>query len=595
MVTASHQLLRVPSTDLTALSFCESNVRSMRQWISTLPKANIGETSRQLYNALGELNRIDLPVESRLQLLEAIGPEVDYICQQLSRYFLDQPIVLEARAQQVVNLCQALQSQLTTGYKQATIKLASTHSSHNRDRALLALSIEHAMDYLYQSLVRSCQLYCLAPERLWLDLHLLYRVAAEHTVQAIQLRRSDKSLSPSIEQRYLAALLLACAGTSQLRQKKIALLARELLEWAPLAKLTTPELESSHFIFLPQVDAPPRARALYGQQVLTGFIGINCEALVTHLSQILKQSDGKASTTQLSDQVLQHLITTLGTLSERSFQRRPGNGEQLTLCLGMSSVHYHLAQQRDFNESLHARETNKQSSNTPPADVWAFAPDASEFTSAQDRLPLEHISYSKPDENTEAEARKLLEQRYPLYQVNIVNQSSGGYCIQWPAQVPSLLQAGELLAIQVHHDHWNLAVVRWIRQIKNEGTHAGVELLSPNAQPCGVQLLRTGTPNSQYLRALLLPGIEVLGRPATLLLPLIPFQEGNRVQVSQHGKEERVILEQRLAFSSQYNQFQFRSIVTPTVTAPEETSNMIEFEHKPSDPANRFDALWKSL
>ena len=596
MVIASHQLLRTPNTDIAALSFCENNARSLRQWISTLPKANIGETARQLYNALGELNRVDLSAECRLQLLEAISPEVDYICKQLSRYYLDKPIVLEERAQQIVNLCQALQSRLTTGYKQAVIKIANSNSLHSRDQALLALAIGQAMDYLYQSLVRSCQLYCVAPERHWLDLHLLYRTATEHSVQALQLRGNEKSLSPSAEQRYLAALLLSCSGTSQLRQKTIELLAAELIEWSLFAKLTTPELESSYFIFLPQVDAPPIARTLYGNQRLDGFTGINCDALVAHLSKLSINPTNNASITQLSDQTIHHLITAFGALSERTFQRHPSSGKPLTICLGMSSVHYHLTKQRDFHESLQVTEPSKQNNETPATDVWTIAPDVSLFISSQESISLEHINYNKKNESDlNAATPTLLEQRYPLYQVNIVNQSSGGYCIQWPAQVPSLLQAGELLAIQVHKDHWNLAVVRWIRQIQNEGTQVGVELLSPNARPCGAQLLRTGAANSQYLRALLLPGIEVLNRPATLMLPLIPFQEGNRAQINLNGKEERVILEQRLAFSSQYNQFQFRSIITPTLATPNKASNMIEFEHNSSDPANHFDALWKSL
>ena len=44
-----HLHLRVPIPDKQGLSFCDASPRDLKRWIAGLPKANIGETARQLY------------------------------------------------------------------------------------------------------------------------------------------------------------------------------------------------------------------------------------------------------------------------------------------------------------------------------------------------------------------------------------------------------------------------------------------------------------------------------------------------------------------------------------------------------------------
>jgi cyclic-di-GMP-binding protein len=101
------QLLRVPTPSKQSLSFCDGSPRDLKRWIAGLPKANIGETARQLYQSLVELNQFLTPSENRLQLLELLRPEVSFVCQHLERHFLNQAIVLDERPRKVANLCQA--------------------------------------------------------------------------------------------------------------------------------------------------------------------------------------------------------------------------------------------------------------------------------------------------------------------------------------------------------------------------------------------------------------------------------------------------------------------------------------------------------
>jgi len=64
--TSPLQLLRVSTPTQSRLSFCDATPRDLKRWIANLPKANIGETARLLYQALGELNQLLTPSDNRL-------------------------------------------------------------------------------------------------------------------------------------------------------------------------------------------------------------------------------------------------------------------------------------------------------------------------------------------------------------------------------------------------------------------------------------------------------------------------------------------------------------------------------------------------
>ena len=184
--TLSPPLLSAPIPTQTRLSFCEATPRDLKRWIAGLPKANIGETARQLYQGLGELNQLLTPSDNRLQLLELLRPEVYFVCQHLERHFLHQAIMLDDRSRKIGNLCQALQSHLAIGYKQIVLRI--TPKYHKDRAALVSQALQRATHALKGQLLRATQLYSPPPEHLWFELHQLYRCAC-----ALQLQQRDQA------------------------------------------------------------------------------------------------------------------------------------------------------------------------------------------------------------------------------------------------------------------------------------------------------------------------------------------------------------------------------------------------------------------
>lgn len=596
----SHLLLRVTTPNKQSLSFCEASPRDLQKWVDGLPKANIGETARQLYQALVELNQLLTPSENRLHLLEILRPEIYFVCKQLEKHFLNQAIVLDERPRKVANLCQALQNHLAVGYKLIVASLAAQPSRERQQ--LLAVALQRATHSLCGPLIRASQLYCPVPEGLWLELHQLYQIALTRGLHKTLIRDGQAQHTPglSTEQSYLVALLLGCARCNQMRQSAIARLAEVLEPWSTLITLQTGDEPSSLFAIAPQLDGPPRYISLFQANELHNAVGIDPSHLVDAIKEHLLLPAEKLAQSRLivpegfSHDMLQHLAAAWGDIAERTFQRSQGQGT-LTLCIGMSALHFYLAGQRSFNEVLQLPVTTNTAvfkADTGAADIWSNAFDAQKNNQWENGLPFEEIQYHKPDK-TSANAINNSPESYPLFDVTIVNISPGGYCLSWPKEVPSQLQAGELLGVQsLPQQGWSVAVVRWIRQVRGGGTQMGIELVAPSAQACGLQLVRKAEQNSQYLRALLLPEISAISRPASLLTARLPFQEGNKVSINLNGSEHRAVLSRRQTSTGSFNQFEYRSVEQAgsehgkPVTAPKSRTPGGEED---------FDSLWKSL
>ncbi|WP_296187603.1 molecular chaperone [Pseudomonas sp. UBA1879] len=587
-------LLRAPVPTQSSLSFCDATPKDLKRWISTLPKANLGEMARQLYQGLGELNQLLTPSENRLQLLELLRPEVFFVCKHLERHFLNQSVVLEERPRKVANLCQALQNHLAIGYKQIIAKIAPKLT---RDRiTLLTTALQRALHCLNGPLIRANQLYCPVQDGLWLELHQIYQIARQHQLHNIPVADSQAhhTRTLTVEQTYVVALLMGCSRCNQMRQHNIGKLADALDAWSSMVTLQQPVDDASLYAAAHGTDTAPRYATLYTEEQRGNLLGINPRPLSAALQRYIEMPVEQRSQSYLhvppglSIDVLQHLAAAWGDVSERAFQRTAGQGT-LTVCVGMSALHYFVGGQKCFSDLLlmpavtvsKVAEYTLQPLEATRHDPWSQAMDVQRTGSSNTMLPFEEIEYQRDE--SEGGASALDGQKsFPTYALNIVNHSPGGYCLAWPKDVPDQLQAGEMIGIQDHGHGWSIAVVRWVRQVRGGGTQMGVELIAPFAQACGMQLLRAEQ-SSQYLRALLLPEVRAIDVPATVIAPRLPFEEGSKVMINSSGDERRATLNNRKATTGSYNQFEYEVLEGPKQPVAE------------TGPEQEFDSLWTVL
>lgn len=596
---SSYDLLRVAPPDQATLSFAAPQPAAIRRWVGELPKANLGETARRLYTALQELNRLRTPPANRQQLLELLEPEVLFVCTQLQKHLRSPVVILDERRQQIAALCQTLQQQLARAAK-LTAGEALTLPPGDDSRQLCARALLLAQHALYQMLCQFSLLYTPPSQGFWLELHQLYRSAASRRLERLPLPAGDGA-EQTIEQCYLASLLLGSARCNQLRQQAILQLGEILPQWSRHATLQDARQVDSLFAFAPGTDSPPRYTSLLQGEDPTQLLGLCPQALVDELRAYLRLGSLQRPNARLrmlrgiDDDLLQHLCTAWSAPAERVFSRLPGSGT-LSACLGIRALHYHVAGQREFADTLQLPATAVSvdfQRQERERDPWSRA-----FDAARNEALLgprsDSIDYTPA--TAAAEARSP----YPRHQLQVVNHSPGGYCLAWDDTPPDQLQTGDLLGLQHAGERgWNIALIRWIRQPRGSGLQLGIELLAPRAKPCGLRPQGEDKAQGQYLRGLLLNAIPALGRPALLIAPTLPFQQGQKVLLNLDGQERAVQLTRRHALSGSFNQFEYRPLETPAPRGeparPGDGKSITSLRLLGDSEPLGFDSLWESL
>jgi hypothetical protein len=599
--------LSIPEQTLISLSFADPTPAGFKLWVDNLPLANVGESSRQLYQAIIEFNKLSLNPVLRCQLLEIMRPPIEFVCKELSKHFLNQSVVLPEKQQKIANLAQTIQIHLATGYK--IVLMESLDQLANEKQRKHFVNAAHRILSEYgQVILRACQLYTLTPKNIWLEMHRIY-VFAE-ALQLLKYKVNDSynkfQIESTLGQAYKRNLLLNCARPNQLRQNDIQI-AYELFEmWSDYVEIGTDLVDSSVFIVNMEQDSTPRYKSLMNSTSAHHY-GFDTSNLVERIHQYLNMTEngGLKDKNELSGQqanqilsipknvsdiLLNHLNQAFGVLTKRSFKRIANEGA-LNLCVGLSASHYYSSGKVPFHTMmLKSKQTGTDNDSNifltqaiRRQDVWSQGYDSGgrPATTPSDAP----ISFNRPGMTEEDNA-------YPSYEVPLINTSPGGYCLQWQGPIPSNIQAGEILSIrETSQQPWRIAVIRWIRHIKQTGTQIGIELLAPSAKPCGVQLLqKTGDP-SEYLRGLLLPEISAIGQPATLITPRLPFQTGQKVSIKFTDSEGKCQLEKRVSATGSFSQFEL-SEHAQINQSPDQKPQQDTRQH---DSEDDFDSLWPSL
>jgi hypothetical protein len=596
--------LRVPEQKTASLSFCQTSPKAFRDWVNQLPIANIGEASRQLYHAIIELNHLFIAPQQRLQLLELIRPKIHFVCSELSRHYLGMAVALPEKQRKIANLSQALQLHAASGYKLCVLEFLD-NGGLDKHRKTIATAVHRAISELAATIVRSHQLYCPSPAQSWLECHRLFRFAHRNKLNGLSV--DDDTLnhrrSSTVEDSYKRILLLGCARPNQLRQAELAQVY-ELFENSTQLVSCGPETDNdSLFVVNMERDTAPIYRSLLEQKPGNDSYNFDTRELSEQITEALharRQKDGQTASQQLelpsrvSDTLLTHLSQALGILAKRNFNRIASQGT-LEVCVGLTATHFYVAGNKTFNEFVSGNDDGNGNddpenqflrSSRRREDAWAGAHDAGlnddPIQSADTPINFRNSIGATPDSEHD---RRRPRSHHAL----LINTSPGGYCVGWETNLPASLQAGEVLGVREQSNHpWSIAVVRWIRQVRNQGTQVGIELLAPSAAPCGVRLIQKVGNSSEYLRGLLLPEISVVNQAATLITPRLPFQSGSRISLLHDGREDQGTLSRKISATGSISQFELKLQNNGTATMSHSSPALGTSE-------DEFDSLWPSL
>ena len=253
---------------------------------------------------------------------------------------------------------------------------------------------------------------------------------------------------------------------------------------------------------------------------------------------------------------VRHLYETWRVARERMFERTECH-KNILLCIGMSSAHYYAGGQTAFKIVVKGEEQVEEVKQP----TFLFGLEEEKVIEEQpDAWQVCYGSVKGIDQETDDDAPspEVPSMTYMPYRVTAIDRCPAGYRIIWSEPPPYALRVGEIIGMsEKRGEGWGVGVLHWLRQTSNKTYEAGVELLDALPKPCGVCLVKNGKPTSDYMRGFLIPEMEALERPATLITINSGLTTNSMVQISINGQEVVAQLTKQVMATQSLSQFEF--------------------------------------
>lgn len=531
--------LHCPALDRDQLSRCETRLDALEHWLQQQASLPLQEQAQQQGQMLHEINRLRLLPPRRLEWLSLLAPRL-----QQTATSLEQQNPLEPTA---ILQAQDLQDQLAQGYKRVILDLLALR---NQLPALLLartllIALHAALSSLTGLIYRACRFSITAPGNCWAELNLLYRLACQSRLQHKNLASPKPD---TCEQQYLLAVLLGLIKAENLQPSELDSLYPWLIQWTENLHTLAADAPETQFILSESTGWRPAHVEDATNLTANGTLGLDTRKITTQVRQLLQQDERP-----LGNRLLQHLLACLDAGSSAGNTRLNTQGD-IQLVLGLRSVHFHLNERKPFESLVAAQNLGKAPKDSPflqqaPQDPWSSAHDTAENQS----IGYTQLVELETDLSTSLEEE--LDRRHPIHPLKLVNTNANGYSLYWPGTAPSQLRTGELVALKEQAaSAWQPGFIRLIREV-NGGHQLSIELLGGRLQPCAIKPIIKIGPAVEYLPGFLIPELKVLGAPPSLITPLLPFREGQKVSISTRQGLQRGKLEQLLSSPGEFNQF----------------------------------------
>jgi hypothetical protein len=498
----------------------ETRPAATAAWLAALPLADSAQTAQQLYQALFTLNRMELDANDRLQVMELYREPVAAAAAGLQAHLAHFALPLRPRLKQLADFLCQWHMEMAYGYKHALEAARDEHRPWENDALLLALA--RSIHYLGEVLLHSYQVYMPTPPGVWREIHALYRYAEQHGRQRTSLAALNAGAELTVERAYLQVLMLGLCGPYQLPLNECYRVNALLARWAHKAEIGA-RVEGidpvGHFLLDLEADHPavpfPRDVPLHARPALRTVNAIELARTVHGFIARLRQGEppraldlGFECLGAACTDTLKRMLRFWGLAGRRQFSRRPLK-QPLSLCTGLNAIHFFASGQRPFSPP-----------RTAPAVV------AEQAAQAPSRADLEAEAHEERPVTAPLPEVLRVDSRW-----QVRDESAGGLALARRGGLGPLMRVGDVLGI--HNpalDQWRVGVVRWLKSADSQHVEMGVEMLAPSVRPLAVR--PAGAETAPYSQALLLPPIEALRQPATLLVALGICRPGEDIEIA---------------------------------------------------------------
>ncbi len=585
--------------------------RGVAQWLSGLPLSNGHQAGAQLHQVLHRGNRSALEPEIRHQALELIRPAVQKVTDALKNEYIGAAFPLTERGAGIAALIQRLLTELAVGYKivivdRLALQTGPAAGAHAVVRdgldPVLLDALYRATTLLSRVLVESYLVYAPEPREVWSELHALYRYAENQLLHVLPVPQG--SPGPGTEEITLAdaykqIVLLALGNPYQLMQGEADVVYYAMAEWAQqvkLARLGPSTGVAGKFIIDLLSDSPPRYQTSDRQEerpaearvvdvsLLLETLSTRIEAHDRTKGRFAKRPPRLAERMELD--MYARLKRSWGARFDRLSARSPGPAG-VSMVAGLSACHVFIGEQRRFTPEQDEIELRKRGDSLAGKSLqFTLAPEDEEPWTQQEREARLKAGIDRPrtsEFDTDNDDEKDIwikvyatpatlessDQRHPVrsephYVVSEWqqrNESLGGMCVYCVADCRTRVRVGELVGYRRdpagEQDSWHIGVIRWLRSWDDTSVELGIMALAEDAFAVATRAVEGIGKGGEYFRGLLVPRLNPLENPTTLITPAAIYDVGTVLVLNMTEQLLYVKLVRIVESTKSFTQFRF--------------------------------------
>jgi hypothetical protein len=575
--------IKLPEKNDQKDSFFHNSV-NVEKWIDALPLASPIECAKLIFQNLYEMNRINLEPNQRIRALELISETVENVTNSLKSRFSSTAFPLLEKNHKIALLTREICKEMAIGYKSAVAEQIKAGSVKSNQQPHI-IAIHRVIHFLTKVLYFSYLIYESHPTKTWHELHLIFTYSSINKFDRVPVENviSTSEQTFTVKHLYIKALLLAAASPYQLRQREMEVLFQQLDQFLLVAKLSvTNASEELAFGFMVNLhtDKPPVHVSSSDKRPSKQFFLLDTRPIIEIIQlSLTNQAAEEDKLPELTTHLKLLLLKNWGHSPQRHYVRTQLNFD-LDIAVGLNEIHQLIVSENetstqkslylgpsdslaDSNETLQrsslflTEEEDKthsvlslQNYNEGPADNGTFL-----STQKIERdLQINGDELIAPQQNGRNET---------THSCRTVNESSGGYCIDWPFDASLKIRVGELIGIQSNSQavDFGLAITRWIKCLPENRILVGLEIISHNSSSTKVRLDKI-VPKHKGIT--FYPALSMEKRAEEtryLIVPSDMFNEGDTlIQKDDHDNEERTKLISLVESTGLFSQYKIMPV-----------------------------------
>ena len=483
-MSQSYRLLSegLPGPEGLGMANFPADARKTLQWVAALPRANAMATRQSLAQALDSLNGQKLDGSKRLSVLEHLRPVIAESIGLLKREYAGSALPLAAPKASAASQVEWFHLALAHAYRKSAVEMCAPLGNVPMFRGgSVALVLVRSAWHYSQTLAVAWRVYRAPSPGVWQGLHRVHAFALEHKLDTRHLEDTVAGSWLDVRSLYLRSLMMAVTHPLAFSQSEQDALWQGTAGFASRCALLRAEPRFNAPVVPEDADHGP-GPGVPGETAMqwldmSPFCDEVDAALARQQDGVSELLPGDGVGIRMSVDTLLRLKRSFGLAAARSHKRLAATHGMRTV-FGLSSLHFYLAGQRDFESFM--RHAEQHIEHVVDRASWATA-------------------------NTEAS-------RVPVHEARVLDQSLGGYRMAWDHADQIRARVGELVGLTFadadEYPEWMLGMIRWLRYEKDGSLTAGVELISRRTGAVGLRVHGTDGVAEEPIRALEMEALE---------------------------------------------------------------------------------------